>query len=560
MELTESVASQVETSAAEKQQAIEANHEKIRELTGKGNLTEALSVCDAALALDPSNADSLFLKALVLYRLGDHRKAEPLLIEAFAINAFSIEYYTLLSGIYLHKGELEEANLVADQGLAFHAGHLATLQVKALALIRLFRLQEAHGVMQKMQRIRQESVPAQEACAIAEDDPEVLMEQALTIDPFKTKSRLESLDAIKTQTGIFRLTRGVMFAERNNTIIGLGILAGLIMAIAFFFRDHATYKAFTVLIVSLLLAVTGQKNALSASTNMPLFFPKAFRKFLQKKDVSMAVRAMIAMILMIAACCVWHYMKSFIALFVAFSATAYFVLLQEKFPSGTSLNAFTIPKPRRKKQEEAQMSITTVPLEQVSYDMLYRAMRRYFPGKDLVATIATGRSLLYGFLFVLIYPLVFLTMKMSGIDLSYKVLVIPEFIALFVLQFPFMMGTIANLPVFFPAGARRFIPGSARRNAYLRLLLALLLAGSFVAWLVLDNAHVLWASGLLMFLMVRSIFSIGKKKEAATVADERTPSKEELIAYIRQHHEVLKRVEVTQPLTAVSAEGSGEQR
>lgn len=561
MELKEGVASQAERSTEEKQHAIAAHHEKIRAFTGAGNLTEALSLGDAALALDPANADSLFLKALVLYKLKDHRRAEPLVIEAFAINTFSIEYYTLLSGIYLRKGLLEEANFVADQGLAFNGGHLPTLRMKALALIRLFRLQEGHAVIQKMQRIRQESVVlTPENDSMTDDDPEVLMEQALTIDPFRTKSRLESLDAIKTRTGFFRMVKGVMFAERNNTIIGLGILAGLVMAVAYFFRDDATYKAFTVLIVSLLLAVTGQKNALSVSTNVPLFFPRAFRQFLQKKDVRMGVRGMIAMIIMVVACFIWHEMKSFVALGVAVFATVYFVLLQEKFSDGSSLQGFTIPKPKRRKEEEQKTEFTTIPLEQVPYHTLYHVLRRDFPGKKLLGKLVAGSTLLYGLLFILAYPLVFLLLNLSGVSMSYKVLVIPELTALFVMQLPFMMSQISDIPVFFPSEARRFIPGKARSKAYLRLLVAVLFIGSVAAWLVLDNAHVLWACGLLLFMMVRSIFSLRKTKGAEFEGDGTTPSKEDLIAYIRQNHTAFKKVEVTQSLTAVSAEDSAEQR
>lgn len=560
MELTEGVASQAGPPAEEKQRAVEEHHEKIRRLTGAGNLTEALSLCDAALALDPSNADSLFLKALVLYRLGEHRNAEPLVIEAFAISTFAIEYYTLLAGIYLRKGELEEANLVADQGLAFQGSHLPTLQLKALALIRLFRLQEAHAVMQKMQRIRQESALTPEVYTFADDDPEVLMEQALTIDPFKTKSRLESLDAIKTQTGAFRFVRGILFAERNNTIIGLGIIAGAVMAIAYFFRDDATYKAFTVLIVSMLLAVTGQKNALSVSTNVPLFFPGAFRGFLQKKDIRMAVRGMIAMTIIVAACFVWHSMGSFIALGAAVFATAYFSLLQEKFPDGRSLSAFTIPRPKRRREKQQKTEITTIPLEQVPYKTLYHVLRRDFPGKKLLGRLVSGTTLLYGLLFVLGYPLIFLTLKLSGVPVSYKALVIPEFAVLFLVQLPSMMGQIADIPVFFPSGARRFVPRSARRRGYLRLLVALLFIGSVVAWLVLGNAHVLWVSGALLFMMIRNIFSLKKAKEADFAANGTTPSKEELIEYIRQNHKAFKNVEVTQSLTAVSAEDSAGER
>lgn len=557
MELKEGVATQAERSTEEKQQAIGAHHEKIRMLTGKGNLTEALSLSDAALAMDPANADSLFLKALVLYNLKDHRSAEPLVIEAFAINTFSIEYYTLLSGIYLREGRLEEANLVADQGLAFQGGHLPTLQMKALALIRLFRLQEAHAVIQKMQRIRQESVVlTQENDSMADDDPEVLMEQALTIDPFRTKARLESLDAIKTQTGFFRTVKGVMFAERNNAIIGIGIIAGVIMAVAYFFRDAATYKAFTVLIVSMLMAVTGQKNALSVSTNAPLFFPRAFRKFLQKKDTRMAVRGMIAMTVMVVACVAWHYMKSFVGLGVAFVATVYFVLLQEKFSDGRSLSGFTIPKPKRRKQDAPKTEMTTIPLEQVPYHTLYHVLRRDFPGKKLLGKLVAGSTLLYGLLFIVAYPLIFLIMKLSGVPMSYKVLVIPELTALFIMQLPFMMSQVSDIPMFFPSGARRFIPGSARRRGYLRLLVAVLFIGSVAAWLVLDNAHVLWACGLLLFMMVRSIFSVRKNKTVAFEADGTTPSKEDLIAYIRQNHTAFKKAEITPSLTAVSAEES----
>src|SRR5688572_11257683 len=100
MESTESVAAQAEQPMEEKEAAIRGHHEQIRTLIGEGNLARASAICDTASALDPSNADSLFFKALVLYLQGDHLQAEPLAISAIAANSFSPEYYTLLSGIY----------------------------------------------------------------------------------------------------------------------------------------------------------------------------------------------------------------------------------------------------------------------------------------------------------------------------------------------------------------------------------------------------------------------------------------------------------------------------
>jgi hypothetical protein len=410
------------------------------------------------------------------------------------------------------------------------SSHLLCLRVKAIALIKLFRLQEAHSVIQKIQKINQESFIAKENPLFSTEDPEILLEQALSIDPFKTKPRLESLDTIKNQTSFFRSFRKLVMAERNHTIRGFAVLVGLIMAVSFFFRDQATYKSFSLLSLTLLLSVTGMTSAFSVITNTGVFFPPSFRKFLQRKDIVLAYRGLIVLCLIIVAFGIWHYTKSYVALVTAIVAAGYFSLIGEKFSDGKSLQGFSIPKPKSHNKSDVQkLQTKAIPLEEASYYALYQILRKKFPGSAQLPAF-TLKLLKYGGIFLVTYPIIFMILRISSVAIDYPFLVIPEITVLFFCQFCWALLFIEDIPLFYPSHSRRFIPPGSRTNAYRIAVLEFLLLASLITWLTANNGHVLWISLALFTLILRAMFT-SKKRESADGL-----SKEELIAHIKQYH------------------------
>ncbi len=84
----------------------------------------------------------------------------------------------------------------------------------------MFRLQEAHVVLQQVLLLKAKGVVSKQA-AFVTDDVEALYEQALTIDPFKTKSRLDNFNTIKLRNADYRTIRKVTLVERSKTFFGL---------------------------------------------------------------------------------------------------------------------------------------------------------------------------------------------------------------------------------------------------------------------------------------------------------------------------------------------------
>lgn len=509
-------------------------HHAIEQHIKENNLPEASKICNEVLALNNKNAQSFFLKAKVLFLEGSYKEAGHFLLEALALDSFIPDYYALLSAVYLQELKLEEANCIADQGLAFESTHQACLQMKALALIKLFRLQEAHSLIQKIQKLKQETLIDQEDQAIsASEDPEELFEQALTINPFKTKTRIESLDTAKSQTNIYRSFSKLVMADRNHTFRGLAILIGLGIAISFFFREDATYKSFSLLILAVLLSVTTLKSAFSVITNIPAFLPVPFKKFLQKQDIRLAIKGLIAFFVMLAGFLFWHYTKSYVGLVAAVLTAGYFSVLIDDFSDGQKLRAFGIPKPKSaNKSDIEKIQTRTIQLEEASYYALYQVLRKKYPGQNQIPRFAL-KFLKYGALFLILYPILFMILRASNVSIDYKFLVLPEIGVLFFAQFFFSLLYIDDIPFFYPPAARRFIPRGSSYAAYMMSITQVLLIASLILWLTIDNALILLASALFFVVVLRIIFTAKKKVSVVGL------SKEELIDYIKHNHQTL---------------------
>ncbi len=170
--------------------------ENARQAISTGDYTGAGRYADEVLTLNEEHGNAYYWKGAALFGQKKYKKAVSSLTEAVVLYEFNIDYFSLLALAYFKTAQAEKAVLVADRGLALQADDLACLEVKTLSLIALFRLQEAHVVLQQVLLLKAKGVVSKQA-AFVTDDVEALYEQALTIDPFKTKSRLDNFNTIK---------------------------------------------------------------------------------------------------------------------------------------------------------------------------------------------------------------------------------------------------------------------------------------------------------------------------------------------------------------------------
>jgi uncharacterized membrane protein len=396
---------------------------------------------------------------------------------------------------------------------------LYLLEVKALALISLFRLQEAHVILPAIQALKEHGIVEEQPTFIT-DDPEALYEQALTIDPFKTKSRLDNFNTLKMPHAGYRLLRKITLTDRSTALIGFLMLVGLAVAATYFFRDGATYRSFSPLVFMLLWRGMAKENALNAATNLPVFFTGSFRTMLQKYDRSRTLKGIAYYVITFAAFAVWHTQKSWIALVVAFISATLFTLLDESFAPGTGIKTVQYKTTRRKKAPDAPIQFAMAPYESLYGLAVCPGLRRF------TQALLKTDLLKYGFRSIAIFPILFLLVWIFA-DVPYRFLLYCEMIPVILLLFIYTLQPALGLKVFFPAAAREFVPSAhARRSVKIMVVWALLFA-VIAAHFVLQNYYMLIALVVIIPLLV--LYALLRKQ----IPENGDPEKKErLIAYL----------------------------
>ncbi|MBA4057805.1 MAG: hypothetical protein C0490_24025, partial [Marivirga sp.] len=264
---------------------------EIRTLISGKSYKAALDQCDTLISTGQTEAEYYFLKALALFFMNRTKAAQQPLLQAIELNAYSAEYLALLAALYSRRRMYEESALVSAQALELDANDLQSFQLCALALTRLFRLQEAQGMLQKWIRLRQGGTFTKREYILSHEDPEQLFELTLTVDPFKTKNRRDAFDSIKEKK--YAMIKRVWKGSWTEYVIGLMVIAGVISAILFFFRDTSTHRSFSLLIFTCLWILAGRSESMISLTNLPILFPAPFRSFPQRRDITFSIAGII---------------------------------------------------------------------------------------------------------------------------------------------------------------------------------------------------------------------------------------------------------------------------
>lgn len=522
---------------------------------------EALASAEQHLAAQPAIADAHYAKAFILDKLGRRKKAEQAILLAIEQNPYKADYYALLAFFYQQRRRSEHAHYVANYGLSLQPEHATCLSLRALALVSLFRLEEAHGAIQQLRAVRQTTQPAQpneHVLPIVHDDVEVLFERALEIDPFRTKTRKECFDTIKNKMSLGRLAHTILPEGRAKTIFGLFIIGAIITAITYFFRDQATYRSFSPLVLVILI-VLWTRTAISFGANLPMLFTKPYRRFIQAYDIKLAVQVWILLIISLTAFLCWHEFKSFTGLTFAIIFAIGVQSREEKFASGRDASGLTIPAPRKPKEKKAKTAPAWqhVDYADASYNLLYQVLRTMPPfikfGIKINTFLVQKASLA-----IVLWPIIFGILKVSDVVQNYNYLLWPMLALLFYMQCFLIWYPVADLPLLHPRAARKFIPTRRRNHALKMLLLQMLSMATLVGWLVLHDDRVLWLS-LAVFLIIvqQSIFLKNNRVQVSTEEyDNNEPLRQALIAYVQER---MRTDGAGKTITKSEAAGSGSQ-
>ncbi|MEO8148484.1 MAG: tetratricopeptide repeat protein [Bacteroidia bacterium] len=105
---------------------------------------EAKAAIETAISFAPSDAYNFYVYSKVWFQKENLIEAEQKIREAISINPFSAEYFAWLAQIQMNKKDYYDALTSANEGLAVEADNINCLNIRAIALTKLNKKEEAY--------------------------------------------------------------------------------------------------------------------------------------------------------------------------------------------------------------------------------------------------------------------------------------------------------------------------------------------------------------------------------------------------------------------------------
>lgn len=109
---------------------------------------EAKVAIETAISFAPDEAYNFYIYSKVWFQKENMAEAEQKIREAISIHPFSAEYFAWLAQIQMHKKDYNDALQSANEGLAIEADNINCLNIRAIALTKLNKKQEAYETIQ----------------------------------------------------------------------------------------------------------------------------------------------------------------------------------------------------------------------------------------------------------------------------------------------------------------------------------------------------------------------------------------------------------------------------
>ena len=171
---------------------------------------EALAAAETAIGLQPDNPYLHYVRALALHRLDRDDDARAAIGEALRLNAEDEDYFSLLSSIELARRNWPGALAAAEQALALNPEHVNAANLRAMALVRLGRKEEAAATVEFALHRAPENAFShanQGWNCLHRNDPKKAQEhfrEALRLEPDLEYARQGMLEALKARNPVYR--------------------------------------------------------------------------------------------------------------------------------------------------------------------------------------------------------------------------------------------------------------------------------------------------------------------------------------------------------------------
>lgn len=195
--------------------------------------TEATDAARRAVGLAPDDAYGHRVLASVLHRRDDEAAAMVAIDEALRLDPDDPHAWALKGSIHLARRQWREALAAAEQGLAFDGEHENCINIRAAALARLGRTQEAGEAIDSTLARNPENAHSHANMGwtlLHRREPRKAMEhfrEALRLDPTMDHARSGIVEAMKARNFIYRwFLAYLLFMNRLSSQAQWGILIG----------------------------------------------------------------------------------------------------------------------------------------------------------------------------------------------------------------------------------------------------------------------------------------------------------------------------------------------
>jgi tetratricopeptide (TPR) repeat protein len=171
---------------------------------------EALEAAEAAIGLAPDHAYFHYVHAVTLHRLDRDDDARRAIGEALRLDPSEPDHFSLLASIELARRNWPAALEAAEQALALNPEHLNAVNLRAMALVRLGRKEEATASVDFALNRAPESGFShanQGWNCLHRNDPKKAQEhfrEALRLEPDLEYARQGMLEALKARNPVYR--------------------------------------------------------------------------------------------------------------------------------------------------------------------------------------------------------------------------------------------------------------------------------------------------------------------------------------------------------------------
>ena len=202
-------------------------------LTGLDKADEAVESAQAAIAIDPANSWNHFVYTQVLIALGKYKRAHKAIDQALLLTPDDPDYFTCKASIFHAQENWNKTLEYAEQALSLDPEHFDATNMRALALTRLNRLDEANiSLKSALQNDPDDAFTHanQGWLHLQQKETQQALDhfkEALRLDPTMEYARQGIVESLKARNLIYRYMLSYVFwmmgfAPRTRTIIIIG--------------------------------------------------------------------------------------------------------------------------------------------------------------------------------------------------------------------------------------------------------------------------------------------------------------------------------------------------